>query len=329
MNQDQEAVDVTVPLIELLRSVDFAFDQVPGERATRQIEQQRYAAAIAAIGSFLTKVDPTHADRFFVLSDALADLSIGARPPILGRTKRRSAPNPTQIEAAKANVAFALDALIALGDNPADAARTLLSKFGSIKNLARHKSHRPGYSWERTILEWRKSLSAPSRKKNALAAEIFAAGRDLIEALIKQNRQADLRARAIGRAGYAAQCGCIPGPFQSTLTCRPLASACARTDAGAVAGEQPGALATGGQFTMNQLSYSVLEACEAARIGRTNLYEAIRTGELRAVKHGKRTLILADDLRSWLENLPAVKPNRASSHGNDKAPGADLRPRRP
>jgi excisionase family DNA binding protein len=59
---------------------------------------------------------------------------------------------------------------------------------------------------------------------------------------------------------------------------------------------------------MTQLAYSILEACEAARIGRTNLYEAIRSGELRAVKHGKRTLILADDLRLFLESLPAVTP---------------------
>ena len=59
---------------------------------------------------------------------------------------------------------------------------------------------------------------------------------------------------------------------------------------------------------MNQLAYSVLEACEAARIGRTNLYEAIRSGQLRAVKHGKRTLILASDLDRFLESLPAVVP---------------------
>jgi excisionase family DNA binding protein len=59
---------------------------------------------------------------------------------------------------------------------------------------------------------------------------------------------------------------------------------------------------------MTQLAYSILEACEAARIGRTNLYEVIRSGQLRAVKHGKRTLILADDLRAWLESLPALTP---------------------
>ena len=56
------------------------------------------------------------------------------------------------------------------------------------------------------------------------------------------------------------------------------------------------------------LAFSVAEACSAARIGRTSLYEAIRCGRLRAVKHAKRTLILAQDLRRWLESLPAVEP---------------------
>jgi excisionase family DNA binding protein len=53
-------------------------------------------------------------------------------------------------------------------------------------------------------------------------------------------------------------------------------------------------------------AFSVSEACNVARAGRTALYEAISAGELRAVKRGRRTLVLADDLRRWLENLPTV-----------------------
>jgi excisionase family DNA binding protein len=56
------------------------------------------------------------------------------------------------------------------------------------------------------------------------------------------------------------------------------------------------------------LAYSIAEACSVARAGRTALYEAIRSGALRAVKRGRRTIVLADDLRRYLENLPAVEP---------------------
>src|SRR5262249_7674951 len=59
---------------------------------------------------------------------------------------------------------------------------------------------------------------------------------------------------------------------------------------------------------MNQIAYNISEVCAASRASRTTVYEAIKAGQLRAVKRGRRTLVLAVDLRSWLEGLPPVKP---------------------
>ena len=54
------------------------------------------------------------------------------------------------------------------------------------------------------------------------------------------------------------------------------------------------------------IARTVKEACEVSRTGKTTLYGAIRHGDLVARKLGKKTLILEDDLRRWIEQLPTI-----------------------
>jgi excisionase family DNA binding protein len=66
---------------------------------------------------------------------------------------------------------------------------------------------------------------------------------------------------------------------------------------------------------MRSLLYNIPEACSISRTGRTALYEAIRSGALRAVKRGRRTLILDDDLRRWVDSFPSVTV-KSTKHDN-------------
>lgn len=59
-------------------------------------------------------------------------------------------------------------------------------------------------------------------------------------------------------------------------------------------------------MSVSPLALSIVEAARIGGIGRTSLYAEIASGRLRAIKRGKRTLILAEDLRAWLQSLPVA-----------------------
>lgn len=54
------------------------------------------------------------------------------------------------------------------------------------------------------------------------------------------------------------------------------------------------------------LAYTIDEAVEATKIGRTSLYKEIESGRLPARKRGRSTIILAADLAAYLAGLPVA-----------------------
>jgi hypothetical protein len=54
----------------------------------------------------------------------------------------------------------------------------------------------------------------------------------------------------------------------------------------------------------NRLAHTIEDAVRITTAGRTSIYAAIKGGELKARKIGRRTIILDEDLRAWLASLP-------------------------
>jgi excisionase family DNA binding protein len=58
---------------------------------------------------------------------------------------------------------------------------------------------------------------------------------------------------------------------------------------------------------MEPLALTIMQAAKLSGICRSVLYDEIRLRRLRAVKRGRSTRILIDDLKSYLAALPAVE----------------------
>jgi hypothetical protein len=73
---------------------------------------------------------------------------------------------------------------------------------------------------------------------------------------------------------------------------------------------------------VNPLSH----VCEVIHSGKTKVYEEIKEGRLRARKLGKKTVVLGDDLREYLEALPTmVVSNKPDDHPQPQHRASDHR----
>jgi hypothetical protein len=53
-------------------------------------------------------------------------------------------------------------------------------------------------------------------------------------------------------------------------------------------------------------AYRIPDVCKVTGLGRTSIYAAIKSGDLVARKWNRCTIVLGDDLATFLNNLPKV-----------------------
>lgn len=70
---------------------------------------------------------------------------------------------------------------------------------------------------------------------------------------------------------------------------------------------------------VERIAYTVIEACEALRVGRTKLYELISEGKIKAVALGGKTLIPRVEVDRLLESLPSIRIRYPNEARNDFA----------
>ncbi len=58
---------------------------------------------------------------------------------------------------------------------------------------------------------------------------------------------------------------------------------------------------------VERIAYTIQEACEALRIGRTKLYELIGQRKIKAVALGGKTLIPRSEIEAFLSALPSIQ----------------------
>ena len=76
-------------------------------------------------------------------------------------------------------------------------------------------------------------------------------------------------------------------------------------------------------FGLAKAAYGVGETLDLLSIGRTSLYEAIKRGDLKRVKFGKKTLFYATDLASFLTRLGRFSETNAQRLGRGPTASKD------
>jgi len=64
---------------------------------------------------------------------------------------------------------------------------------------------------------------------------------------------------------------------------------------------------------MEEGALTLLDFCARYSVGRTTAYAQIRSGRLRALKVGRRTLIAVADAEAWFQSLRPIEPQSVAN----------------
>ena len=59
-----------------------------------------------------------------------------------------------------------------------------------------------------------------------------------------------------------------------------------------------------------EITISIVEAAKRSGLSRSSIYESIGRGDLKIRKHGRRSLVLVEDLKAMLAALPVAKSSK-------------------
>ena len=71
---------------------------------------------------------------------------------------------------------------------------------------------------------------------------------------------------------------------------------------------------------MHAPALTLKDFCDAYRVCRETAYQQIRARRLRAVKLGRKTLILRADAEVWAASCPSLGPSAVSGHEHRQCP---------
>jgi hypothetical protein len=71
------------------------------------------------------------------------------------------------------------------------------------------------------------------------------------------------------------------------------------------------------QTDFSKFAYSISELANKGPIRRSSIYNQIAAGKLRARKIGRRTVILDEDWRAFLESTPVIAPAKRADEPSD------------